>query len=47
MRALTLNPKAAAVWGYLRTSLVCDSRMDLLQLVDEENVDALRGALEV
>ena len=35
------------MWGYLRTSLVCDSKMHLLQMVDEENIQGLREALGV
>ena len=41
VRALSLNPSAAAVWGYLRTSLACMGRMDLMAHVQEPDLDAL------
>ncbi len=41
MRALSLNPGAAAVWGYLRTSLACSGRMDLMLHVQESDLAAL------
>jgi peroxin-5 len=45
VRALGLNPKAASVWGYLRTSLACAGRMDLMEHVHESNLEALSKAL--
>lgn len=47
VRALQLNPSAPAVWGYLRTSVVCASRMDLLKAVDDEDVISLATALQL
>ncbi len=43
--ALDLNPGAGHVWSYLRTSLACAGRTDLLRMVDEEALDGLRQAL--
>ena len=34
-----------AVWGYLRTSLTCAGRQDLLPSVDSEDLLALQKAL--
>ena len=45
VRALGLNPGAAAVWGYLRTSLACMGRMDLMDAVHESDLDALSREL--
>ena len=45
IRALSMNPKAASTWGYLRTSLACSGRMDLMELVHESNLDALQKEL--
>ena len=45
VRALSLNPGAAAVWGYLRTSLACAGRMDLMLHVEESDLAALLKAL--
>ena len=36
LRALELNPNAENAWGYLRISLGCTGRIDLMPLVDEE-----------
>ena len=41
LRALELNPNADNAWGYLRISLGCTGRIDLMPLVDEKNVRAL------
>lgn len=45
VRALSLNGNSSSVWGYLRTSLICAGREDLLHAVDENNVERLRQAL--
>ena len=45
VRALSLNPRASAVWSYLRTSLTCSSRADLLPAADAEDLLALQQAL--
>ena len=45
VRALSLNANSSSVWGYLRTSLICGGREDLLHAVDENNVERLRQAL--
>lgn len=45
VRALTLNSNSGTVWGYLKTSLICGSRDDLLGFVEENNVKALQNAL--
>lgn len=45
VRALGLNPKAATVWGYLRTSLACAGRMDLMEHVHESDLDTLTREL--
>ena len=47
VRALALNPAAANVWGYLRTSLSCAGRNDLMQAVEDEDLDALGEALSL
>lgn len=44
-RALSLNRNASSVWGYLRTSLICGAREDLLQAVDECDLERLQRAL--
>ena len=41
VRALGLNPRAESVWGYLRISLGCCGRVDLMEAVDARNLDAL------
>ena len=45
VRALGLNPQAENVWGYLRTSLSCTDRQDLLPAVEDEDLAALQAAL--
>jgi peroxin-5 len=45
VRALSLNAHSSSVWGYLRTSLICGGRVDLLPAVDENDIEALRRAL--
>ena len=44
-RALSLNRNSPSVWGYLRTSLICGAREDLLHAVDECNLEELQRAL--
>jgi len=44
-RALGLNPSAASVWGYLRSSLTCGDRTDLLAAVADSDLEALQRAL--
>jgi hypothetical protein len=45
VRALQLNPSAHHVWGYLRTSLACAGRNDLMPQVDASDLTALGTAL--
>lgn len=45
VRALVLNPQAASVWGYLRNSLACAGRMDLMGAFEAEDLPALQQAL--
>ena len=45
VRALTLNDKSNLVWGYLRTSLICGARDDLLGYADSNDLHALQQAL--
>lgn len=45
VRALAMNPGASHVWGYLRTSLACAGRSELMQAVDAEDLSALQAAL--
>lgn len=45
IRALGLNPRATAVWGYLRTSLSCAGRLDLVLALDEQDLNTLQKAL--
>ena len=44
-RALSLNPRAAAVWGYARTALACAGRADLMTLADAEDAAGLEAEL--
>jgi len=44
-RALSLNRNSSSVWGYLRTSLICGAREDLLKAVDECDLEQLQRAL--
>ncbi len=44
-RALGLNPSADHVWGYLRTSLACSGRLDLMGAVDGKDLAKLQEAL--
>jgi hypothetical protein len=45
VRALALNAGAGAVWGYLRTSLTCAERQDLLAAAEARDLAALQAAL--
>ena len=45
MRALALNPKASLVWGYLRNTLTCADRMDLVEAADREDLAVLQREL--
>ncbi|GMH42267.1 hypothetical protein BSKO_10186 [Bryopsis sp. KO-2023] len=45
LRALSLNPKAEGVWGYLRTSLLCAGQTELMQLVESNDLPALKRQL--
>jgi len=38
VRALSLNPQAVNVWGYLRTSLACSGKVELMPAIDEEDL---------
>ncbi|CAK9157801.1 unnamed protein product [Ilex paraguariensis] len=42
VRALAMNPKADSAWQYLRISLRCASRNDMLEVCDFRNLDVLR-----
>jgi peroxin-5 len=44
-RALMLNSQAASVWGYLRTSVTCAGRDELLRAVDDEDLNTITTAL--
>ncbi|GKV54046.1 hypothetical protein SLEP1_g60556, partial [Rubroshorea leprosula] len=41
VRALTMNPKADNAWQYLRISLSCASRNDMMEACDARNLDLL------
>ncbi|KDD74974.1 hypothetical protein H632_c953p0, partial [Helicosporidium sp. ATCC 50920] len=45
VRALSLNPRATSVWSYLRTSLTCAGRADLMEHAAAENLPAMQQAL--
>lgn len=47
VRALSLNPRATNVWGYLRTSLACSGKLELMQAVDEEDLAQLQTELPI
>ncbi|KAL6999002.1 Peroxisomal membrane signal receptor PTS1 [Sarracenia purpurea var. burkii] len=42
VRALAMNPKADNAWEYLRISLSCASRNDMLEACDSRNLDILQ-----
>ncbi|KAJ4829299.1 Peroxisomal membrane signal receptor PTS1 [Turnera subulata] len=42
VRALAMNPKADNAWQYLRISLSCASRTDMLEACDSRNLDILQ-----
>ncbi|PNH01374.1 Peroxisome biogenesis protein 5 [Tetrabaena socialis] len=45
VRALGLNAAAEHVWGYLRTSLACSGRLELMGAVESKDLAALQTAL--
>ena len=45
VRALGLNPAAAHVWGYLRTSLACAGKTQLMAAVDAQDLASLQREL--
>lgn len=45
VRALSLNSRAAAVWSYLRTALMCGGRTDLLPVAQAEDIQRLSAEL--
>jgi len=48
IQALELNPhKDSSVWNYLKTSLLCSGRTDLLSALEARDLVALRSALAV
>lgn len=47
VRALSLNPQAVNVWGYLRTSLACSGKLELMSAVDEEDLQQLQLELPI
>lgn len=47
VRALSLNPRAVNVWGYLRTSLACSGKLELMPAVDEEDLALLQAELPI
>jgi peroxin-5 len=42
VRALAMNPKADNAWQYLRISLSCASRPDLLDACERRDLEALQ-----
>ncbi|CDY66435.1 BnaC02g12360D [Brassica napus] len=42
VRALAMNPKADNAWQYLRLSLSCASRQNLIQACEARNLDVLQ-----
>jgi len=47
IQALELNSSGTAVWNYLKTSLLCAGRSDLLPALENRDLGALRSALSV
>ena len=43
VRALSLNPRAESVWGYLRISLGCCGRVELMEAVDNKDLVRLQA----
>jgi peroxin-5 len=43
VRALSLNPRAESVWGYLRISLGCCGRIELMEAVDNKDLARLQA----
>jgi len=46
LKALSLNGGADNIWSYLRMTLSCMDRQDLVSLADERNLDVFRGEFE-
>ena len=42
VRALSLNPQAESAWGYLRISLGCAGRIELMEAVDRKDLELLQ-----
>ncbi|KAG2275025.1 hypothetical protein Bca52824_057580 [Brassica carinata] len=42
VRALSMNPKADTAWQYLRISLSCASRQDMIEACESRNLDLLQ-----
>ena len=42
VRALSLNPQAESAWGYLRISLGCCGRIELMEAVDNKDLETLQ-----
>ena len=42
VRALSLNPQAESAWGYLRISLGCCGRIELMEAVDRKDLELLQ-----
>lgn len=47
VRALAMNPKAENAWQYLRISLNCSGRTDLLGACDRQDLDALQQEYQI
>ena len=44
VRALSLNPQAESAWGYLRISLGCCGRIELMEAVDRKDLELLHAS---
>ncbi|EEH58585.1 peroxisomal protein importer family [Micromonas pusilla CCMP1545] len=42
VRALSMNPNAESAWGYLRISLGCCGRIELMEAVDRKDLEVLQ-----
>ena len=42
-----MNPQAVNVWGYLRTSLACSGKVELMPAIDEEDLQQLQMELPI
>jgi len=45
VRALSLNPAADHVWGYLKTSLACAGKIDLIDVAEAKDLSRLQQEL--